>query len=212
MPQQMMRNNSMESINSSIHNDIDERTTQEKDLDLYAYQPPLEPTNFEEDDGGLTCWQKFRFFIKQAWKDIGRHKCQFCLSFCSVFVVVLSVLVVVSITELGPIIFLRLSEKSNGDYDGILSSRQELVAMLELEAEANRRGTVEAVLRRSLTESEGGASSMAVFSFLTVAAIALGVILGKYFLRERQSQKKSELISSLSMSQIARQSRNSSMR
>ena len=51
------------------------------------------------------------------------HKCQFCLSFCSVFVVVLSILVVVSITELGPIIFLRLSENSVGEYDGIFSAR-----------------------------------------------------------------------------------------
>ena len=52
-----------------------------------------------------------------------RHKCQFALSFCSVFVVVLSILCVVSITELGPIIFLRLSEKSTGEYDGMFTSR-----------------------------------------------------------------------------------------
>ena len=51
------------------------------------------------------------------------HKCQFVLSFCSVFVVVLSILCVVSITELGPIIFLRLSEKSTGEYDGMFTSR-----------------------------------------------------------------------------------------
>lgn len=35
----------------------------------------------------------------------------------------LSILCVVSITELGPIIFLRLSEKSIGEYDGIFTSR-----------------------------------------------------------------------------------------
>ena len=45
----------------------------------------------------MTCWQKFRFFVKQSVKDVTRHKCQFCLSFCSVFVVVLSILVVASI-------------------------------------------------------------------------------------------------------------------
>ena len=61
--------------------------------------------------------------MKQSVKDICRHKCQFCLSFCSVFVVVLSILIVVSVTELGPIIFLRLSEKSIGEYDGVCSSR-----------------------------------------------------------------------------------------
>ena len=69
----------------------------------------------------MTCWQKLRFFMKQSCKDIGRHKCQFCLSFCSVFVVVLSILVVVSITQKGSIIFLRLSEKQVGEYDAIFS-------------------------------------------------------------------------------------------
>jgi len=86
--------------------------------------------NFEEEEevGGLelTCWQKFRFFLKQSCKDICRHKCQFCLSFCSVFVVVLSVLVVNSITKKGPIIFLSLSEKSVGQFDGVFSNRHEL--------------------------------------------------------------------------------------
>ena len=65
----------------------------------------------------MSCWQKFRLFTKQTCKDICRHKCQFCLSFCSVFVVVLSILIVVSITEKGPTIFLRLSEKTTGEFD-----------------------------------------------------------------------------------------------
>lgn len=81
----------------------------------------------EEEEWGLTCWQKLRFFMKQSCKDIGRHKCQFCLSFCSVFVVVLSILIVVSITQKGPIIFLRLSEKQVGEYDAIFSSIEQQV-------------------------------------------------------------------------------------
>mmetsp|Transcript_1214 Transcript_1214/g.1859 ORF Transcript_1214/g.1859 Transcript_1214/m.1859 type:complete len:198 (-) Transcript_1214:1127-1720(-) len=56
-------------------------------------------------------------------KDIKRRKCQFCLSFCSVFVVVLSVLAVVTITALGPIIFLRINEKQTGEVDAIFSNR-----------------------------------------------------------------------------------------
>ena len=39
----------------------------------------------------------------------------------------LSILIVVSITRLGPIIFLRLSEKTVGEYDGIFSSRHKTV-------------------------------------------------------------------------------------
>ena len=76
----------------------------------------MDRTVNEPDEGGLelTCWQKLRFFVKQSCKDIARHKCQFCLSFCSVFVVVLSVLIVQSITARGPIIFMRLGEKLVG--------------------------------------------------------------------------------------------------
>ena len=53
-----------------------------------------------------------------------RHKCQFCLSFCSVFIVVLSVLVVNSVIAKGPVIFLKLSEVFIGEYDGIFYNRK----------------------------------------------------------------------------------------
>ena len=52
-----------------------------------------------------------------------RHKCQFCLSFCSVFIVVLSVLVVNSVIAKGPVIFLKLSETYVGEYDGAFYNR-----------------------------------------------------------------------------------------
>ena len=80
----------------------------------------------EDDDESwnLSCWQKFRLFLKQTCKDVCRHKCQFCLSFCSVFVVVLSILIVVSITQKGPTIFLRLSEKMTGEYDAQFYNRE----------------------------------------------------------------------------------------
>ena len=38
------------------------------------------------------------------------------------FVVVLSILIVVSITQKGPIIFLRLAEKTAGEYDGVFTN------------------------------------------------------------------------------------------
>ena len=86
----------------------------------YAYHPPTQSGQAEEEDEPtLTCCQSLRFFVKQSCKDIGRHKCQFALSFCSVFVVVLAILVVSTITSMGPIIFLRLSQKYVGEYDGI---------------------------------------------------------------------------------------------
>lgn len=64
----------------------------------------------------------FRFFVKQSFKDVRRHKCQFCLGFCSVFVVVLMTLIINTLIDKGPIIFLRLAEGSVGETDAIIES------------------------------------------------------------------------------------------
>jgi len=56
-------------------------------------------------------------FTKYALQDIARNKCHFCLAFCSVFVVVLSTLVINTIIEKGPLVFLSLGEKDQGEID-----------------------------------------------------------------------------------------------
>ena len=63
----------------------------------------------EADKRRQGCLQEFLFFIKHSIRDILRRKCHFCLAFCSVFVVVLSTLVVNTVIEKGPIIFLSLN-------------------------------------------------------------------------------------------------------
>jgi hypothetical protein len=60
------------------------------------------------------------FFVKHSMRDIGRNKCHFCLSFFSVFLVVWSSLVINTMIDKGPIIFMQLAEAENGQYDGIL--------------------------------------------------------------------------------------------
>lgn len=60
------------------------------------------------------------FQWKHSYRDVGRKKCHFCLSFCSVFIVVWAALVVNTIIAKGPVIFLKLSESLQGSYDGIL--------------------------------------------------------------------------------------------
>jgi hypothetical protein len=60
------------------------------------------------------------FFMKHSFRDVKRKQGHFFLSFCSVFVVVLSALIINTIIEKGPIIFLKLAESQNGQYDGIL--------------------------------------------------------------------------------------------
>ena len=73
----------------------------------------------DEEEEGLKqgCWQKFRFFLKYSYRDVGRHKCHFCLAFFSVFIVVLSSLVVQTVVDQGPIIFVNLAQKSTCEID-----------------------------------------------------------------------------------------------
>ena len=68
--------------------------------------------------------QTCRFFIKHSYKDIGRRKFHYYLAFLSVFIVVLSTLVIHSVVAKGPIIFMALGQEKVGSYDGVYSSRR----------------------------------------------------------------------------------------
>lgn len=61
-----------------------------------------------------------QFMFKHSYRDVGRKKFHFCLSFCSVFIVVWSALVINTLVEKGPVIFLKLAESINGQYDGMI--------------------------------------------------------------------------------------------
>ena len=77
------RNKRSNTTNTIQNDDPDEqqfgRSTyssfQGEQAEEYAYQPPKESSNHEEDEAMLTCCQKLRFFVKMSCKDIGRHKC-----------------------------------------------------------------------------------------------------------------------------------------
>ena len=60
------------------------------------------------------CCKRTKLFTKYAVQDVGRNKCHFCLAFGSVLIVVLSILVVNTIVQKGPLVFLSLAEKSQG--------------------------------------------------------------------------------------------------
>ena len=61
------------------------------------------------------------FFCKHSCRDMKRSKCNFCLAFCSVLIVVISTLVIKTITHKGPIVFLKLGEEASGQYDAIFT-------------------------------------------------------------------------------------------
>ena len=82
------------------------------------------PTEFDEevdteDDTRLRqgCWQKFLFFIKHSYRDVSRHPCHFCLAYCSVLIAVLSTLIVNTVVDQGPVIFVSLAQKTSGEMD-----------------------------------------------------------------------------------------------
>ena len=68
-----------------------------------------------------SCCSSFRFFLGHTCKDVKRRKCHFCLAFCSVFVVVLTTVVINTIVTTGPIIFLRLAEGEEGEFDATVT-------------------------------------------------------------------------------------------
>ena len=67
-------------------------------------------------------WSTFKFFCKQSFKDVRRHKCQFWLGFWSVFVVVLLTLIINTLIDKGPVIFLKLAEDSTGEIDAVIET------------------------------------------------------------------------------------------
>jgi hypothetical protein len=77
-----------------------------------------EAVDAEIQDYSIT--SSLSFFLKHSYRDVGRRRFHFCLSFCSVFVVVWSALVINTLVEKGPIVFLKLAEGIQGQYDGIV--------------------------------------------------------------------------------------------
>ena len=67
------------------------------------------------------------FFVRHAYKDIFRRKFHFILAFCSVFLVVVSTLVINQIISKGSIIFLKIGESSHGEIDAFISPAADVV-------------------------------------------------------------------------------------
>lgn len=62
--------------------------------------------------------------MKHNFRDLKRRKCHFCLAFCSVFIVIIFTLVINTLVAKGPIIFLKMAQGNQGEYDGIITSSQ----------------------------------------------------------------------------------------
>lgn len=77
------------------------------------------------------CCGKANFFCRHSCRDLCRSKCNFCLAFFSVLIVVLSTLLIKTITAKGPIVFLKIGESTAGQYDAVIVSTQTSFDSLE---------------------------------------------------------------------------------
>jgi len=66
-----------------------------------------------------------KFFCKHSYRDMKRRKCHFFLAFCSVFIVVVSTLVINTVISKGPVIFLKMAEGEEGEADAYITPRGE---------------------------------------------------------------------------------------
>jgi hypothetical protein len=66
--------------------------------------------------------EAFKFFFMHTVREAKRNKLYFLLSFFSVYIVVLSILIISSIVTKGPIIFLKQNEGHLGQIDGTMVS------------------------------------------------------------------------------------------
>jgi len=71
-----------------------------------------------------SCGSLFNFYASFSYREAKRRKCHYCLAFCSVFIVVLSAIIVNTVISKGPIIFLKLAEGTTGEIDAIVTPTQ----------------------------------------------------------------------------------------
>jgi len=67
------------------------------------------------------------FFMSFAVTEAKRRKFHFVLAFCSVFLVVVSTLVINQIISKGSIIFLKISESTHGEIDAFVTPSADIV-------------------------------------------------------------------------------------
>ena len=76
-----------------------------------------ETSDIEEEPVAVkigSCCHMTRFYARSSFTDVKRNKCHYSLAFCAVFTVVLSTLVVNTVIEKGPVLFMSLGEQAAG--------------------------------------------------------------------------------------------------
>jgi hypothetical protein len=72
-------------------------------------------------------WEAASFSFAFAQKEAARRKFHFILAFCSVFLVVVSTLVINQIISKGSIIFLKISESTHGEIDAFVTPSSDII-------------------------------------------------------------------------------------
>ncbi len=79
-------------------------------------EPEAEQPNPDSDEEPVavkigSCCHMTRFYARSSFTDVKRNKCHYSLAFCAVYTVVLSTLVVNTIIDKGPVLFMSLAEQ-----------------------------------------------------------------------------------------------------
>jgi hypothetical protein len=112
-------NNQSPLVGVAINHDSSDSTSSKRHLNQGGQSDNFQKVKSDKNEKlkGQSLRSSTGFFSKHSYRDAMRHKCHFCLAFCSVFTVVFSMLVINSVIEKGPIIFLQLSEGQRGEID-----------------------------------------------------------------------------------------------
>jgi hypothetical protein len=71
--------------------------------------------------GQQSCQSSMDYYMKSAWRDIRKRKCNYCLALCSTIIVVTITIVSQTVIARTPLIWLKIAENNSGQQDMRLS-------------------------------------------------------------------------------------------
>ncbi len=88
-------------------------------LNTYA-ETPVDETTWS--GWSRARWTRFKYYLRNSWRECTKRKFQYCLAFFCIFIVVFISAACFTLVEKAPAIFLQQAEESEGQIDLILTS------------------------------------------------------------------------------------------
>ena len=91
-----------------------------RQVEPYKLSYERKKESFDEDLQSMSHYSTCGMFCAYSYRDVGRRKCTFCLSLCSVLFVVWATLIINTMVDKGPVVFLKLAEATTGEFDATI--------------------------------------------------------------------------------------------